>query len=511
MSRRPHVLAPAGLIVALGVTAAASCGDDDAPPPDATGTAGAGGVEPPGCDGCGGATPICVDEEECASSCPSGRVACHPGEEGEPTICCESGEQCCLAGVLGYPADRCHPESSPCPVLCPDGTTTCSDGQTCLLDAFTNTYSCVADCNSFRLCGSLCCPLGSQCVGGACQLADLSINSERVASSTQLLIRDFATNSCEMQEGCITADGKRTLLRFDLETPNTGAGNLHLGDPTLQSDLFTFSPCHAHFHFDTYASYRLLDSAMQVVATGHKQAFCLLDVNQWTAGSSPEPVYDCSFQGIQAGWSDVYTRGLDCQWVDVTDVPPGDYLLEVELNYLHLLGESDYTNNLAQVPVTIPTNSCPTGCTDIDPTCCGDDSCGLADNGSCDCSGVALSEADDCATCFGCIVDSSCPGGCTPVAGNSCCAAGDPCGAADNGVCDCEGTQAWDAEDCSSCASSDPECQAVDSCPDGCTPNDPMDPCCGPDDTCGYSGDGWCDCGGTLDWDFSDCFNCHCN
>ena len=37
--------------------------------------------------------------------------------------------------------------------------------------------------------------------------------------------------------------------------------------------------------------------------------------------------YDCSNQGIQAGWSDLYGNSLDCQWLDVTDVPPGDYFL----------------------------------------------------------------------------------------------------------------------------------------------------------------------------------------
>ena len=42
--------------------------------------------------------------------------------------------------------------------------------------------------------------------------------------------------------------------------------------------------------------------------------------------------YDCDFQGISQGWSDSYGSGLDCQWVDITGVPEGDYLLEIRIN-----------------------------------------------------------------------------------------------------------------------------------------------------------------------------------
>jgi hypothetical protein len=31
--------------------------------------------------------------------------------------------------------------------------------------------------------------------------------------------------------------------------------------------------------------------------------------------------YTCRFQGVQAGWVDEYLAGLDCQWIDITDVP----------------------------------------------------------------------------------------------------------------------------------------------------------------------------------------------
>ena len=153
----------------------------------------------------------------------------------------------------------------------------------------------------------------------------------------------------------MTAPGRRRLLRFDTTTPNVGAGDLHLGRPEDVGDIFTFSECHQHYHFDSYASYELLDDAGALMAPGHKQAFCLMDFEPWAPGIEwRDAKYNCSMQGIAVGWADTYDSYLDCQFIDITDVPEGDYLLRVNLNYQHLLAESDYTNNTTEVPVHIP-------------------------------------------------------------------------------------------------------------------------------------------------------------
>jgi hypothetical protein len=184
-------------------------------------------------------------------------------------------------------------------------------------------------------------------------LPDLTIDVPQVGASIEFDIDNFPQGSCALFEGCVGGTGFRNLLRFDLRTPNIGDGDLFLGDPNGNS-LFTYSPCHGHFHFNGYAKYRLLDMNMVEVASGHKQAFCLLDFEQWDSMAPNNAVYDCSYQGIQKGWADTYDSYLDCQWVDITGVPPGNYLLEIVLNEAHALGEKDYTNNSALVPVTIP-------------------------------------------------------------------------------------------------------------------------------------------------------------
>lgn len=36
----------------------------------------------------------------------------------------------------------------------------------------------------------------------------------------------------------------------------------------------------------------------------------------------------CS-QGLSPGCFDIYAANIDCQWIDITDVPPGNYVLKV--------------------------------------------------------------------------------------------------------------------------------------------------------------------------------------
>lgn len=357
--------------IACVAALAAAC-SADVQPVDGDGGAGSGGaVNGPGgggadgaggqggapfsCDQCAASNEVCVDGAACAATCPADRAACSLSTDpSDPPTCCEGDQQCCSATANGYTgADVCHPASEPCPIQCPDGVT-CGDGY-CALDAESMTYTCAADCNPDNVCGTLCCPLGSTCGDdGSCVLADLTIDAEQIVSSAHFETYDFQEGSCSFFEGCIGGLGERKLLRFDLRTPNIGDGDMLLGNPN-GNPIFEYSTCHDHYHFNGYANYRLLDLAMNEVATGHKQAFCLLDWEPYSPDASPNEKYHCGYQGIQKGWADTYVADLPCQWIDVTDnVPPGDYLIEVTLNIDHALGEKDYTNNQVVVPITIP-------------------------------------------------------------------------------------------------------------------------------------------------------------
>jgi hypothetical protein len=192
-------------------------------------------------------------------------------------------------------------------------------------------------------------------VGGQnTNLPDLSVFSDELQDSVLIETQNFGPDSCALVEGCINAAGSRKLLRFNTVTPNYGPGDVFLGDP-LGNPEFVFSACHNHYHFTEYADYRLLDMGGQIVARGHKQAFCLIDLWQPPGlGGDPRPQFPtCEFQGISAGWADVYDRSLDCQWIDITGVPAGHYILEVQINPAHIIKEHNYDNNVGRAEVDV--------------------------------------------------------------------------------------------------------------------------------------------------------------
>jgi hypothetical protein len=186
-------------------------------------------------------------------------------------------------------------------------------------------------------------------------LPDLGVDQNDLKNSVQITTQNFAADNCAVVEGCVDGTGARRLLRFNTTTPNYGPGDVFLGDPT-ESDTFVYSQCHDHYHFMEYADYRLLDMSGNIVARGHKQAFCLVDLWQpdGLRGRGDPQFVDCNFQGISAGWADVYHRGLDCQWIDITGVPSGRYVLEVQINPAHVIQEHNYSNNSARTEVTVP-------------------------------------------------------------------------------------------------------------------------------------------------------------
>ena len=176
---------------------------------------------------------------------------------------------------------------------------------------------------------------------------DLTIDEARVAESAFTETQVFLDTDCAVVEGCVNGAGERLLLRFDVATPNIGTADLVLGMPKKSPDLFEYSPCHGHYHFSGYAKYELL-SLSEVVVEGRKQAFCLEDFEKVDPNAG-KAKYTCSNQGISVGWQDVYRSSLDCQWLDITGVPPGMYELRVTINPERVLTEASYENNTASV------------------------------------------------------------------------------------------------------------------------------------------------------------------
>ena len=199
------------------------------------------------------------------------------------------------------------------------------------------------------VCGFSACAPGAPC-------PDLIIDQDDLRKSIVIGTRTFAPTDCAVVEGCIAQTGTRRLLRFDTATANVGTGDLVVGSP-MAGVCFEFSQCHQHYHFLGFSQYTLYQpDGTTVAAMGHKQSFCLDDVEQAPQAPGPQPdtLFSCQNQGIHVGWEDVYPNDIDCQWVDITGVPPGTYVLTVAINTAGYLPESNYENDSASTTVVIP-------------------------------------------------------------------------------------------------------------------------------------------------------------
>ena len=65
---------------------------------------------------------------------------------------------------------------------------------------------------------------------------------------------------------------------------------------------------------------------------------------------------------MTAGWADIYNIGIPCQWKDVTDTPPGSYVLRAFLNPDHILceGALQCDSNDQQIWDDTPFTTCAT-------------------------------------------------------------------------------------------------------------------------------------------------------
>lgn len=184
----------------------------------------------------------------------------------------------------------------------------------------------------------------------------------------------------------------RVLLRFDNQVNNIGQGPLELnadqiinrpvagqtvtvsqrvynsdGTSALRpAGTLTFhdSGTHHHWHFDNFALYNLRAVAPgggvgDIVRTGTKASFCLLDSRYYVfgfPGQPPLPVYGTNcypVSGISVGYGDLYDLTTDFQWIDVTGLPSGQYYLESIADPDNRLLETNEDNNVVRILINL--------------------------------------------------------------------------------------------------------------------------------------------------------------
>jgi hypothetical protein len=187
--------------------------------------------------------------------------------------------------------------------------------------------------------------------------ADLVVDPQRFASQMEIVDRFFTAAGCAIQEGAVGGTGYRRILRFDTVLMNSGDGDLILGDRSDPNnpfaEWFEFAPCHGHFHIRDFSVYELLNTDRTLVIAAHKQGFCMEDSIKYDGGKSNG--YNCEFQGITSGWGDWYFKQLTGQWIDITGVPEGDYIVRVTINMSGTFNEgSNRYPNVVETPIHVP-------------------------------------------------------------------------------------------------------------------------------------------------------------
>uniref|UniRef100_A0A4W4EUX9 Lysyl oxidase homolog n=1 Tax=Electrophorus electricus TaxID=8005 RepID=A0A4W4EUX9_ELEEL len=187
-------------------------------------------------------------------------------------------------------------------------------------------------------------------------LPDLVAEPYYIQSSTYVQRVPMYNLRCAAEENCLSSSAAyardydtRVLLRFPQRVKNQGTSDFL---PSRPRYAWEWHSCHNHFHsIAEFSHYDLLDASTQSrVAEGHKASFCLED-------TSCDPGYYRRYactshtQGLSPGCYDTYSADIDCQWIDITDVKPGKYVLKITVNPGFQVPESDFNNNIVRCDI----------------------------------------------------------------------------------------------------------------------------------------------------------------
>lgn len=129
---------------------------------------------------------------------------------------------------------------------------------------------------------------------------------------------------------------------------------------------YVLHPAHAHFHFVDFAVAALWQAdaggrrrGAAPLRSGRKAGFCLEDVYQYRGSTEARyvPPYACypnravggevsQVNGISVGWADVYDLATPGQYIEISGVPDGYYLLQITVDPDRRLREQRTADNV---------------------------------------------------------------------------------------------------------------------------------------------------------------------
>ncbi|XP_034109146.1 lysyl oxidase homolog 3B [Drosophila albomicans] len=187
---------------------------------------------------------------------------------------------------------------------------------------------------------------------------DLVVDYYEIEQTAHLEDRPMVLMQCAMEENCVSNEAyqiqrddphwryqTRRLLKFTAAAINAGNTDFR---PFKAKSQWEWHMCHMHYHsMEVFATFDIYDLQGQKVAQGHKASFCLEDSSCLPGVPRKYNCANFGDQGISVNCSDVYLYNLDCQWVDITELPRGSYVLKIAINPEFKVAEMSYDNNAA--------------------------------------------------------------------------------------------------------------------------------------------------------------------
>ena len=169
----------------------------------------------------------------------------------------------------------------------------------------------------------------------------------RMDSSDPIPTGVFPIKNGSVEEGCIT-EGRHKILQFATIANNIGDENLVIGRPEDRPDIYEEAQHmpNGWVTKEPLYKYTLTDESGQVVATGSKRAWCILD----------HSTFSCSNQGISVGDHDEYGTDQNCQFLSLDGVSNGNYSIEVIINPTQVFAEDNHNDNKVIKKISIQGN-----------------------------------------------------------------------------------------------------------------------------------------------------------
>jgi hypothetical protein len=174
---------------------------------------------------------------------------------------------------------------------------------------------------------------------------------------------------------------KVTQRLFTTNAGNSQESEKYLERPHIEESsggemIYVNADGHHHWHLQKVAKYSLWNSTKTAeFAPAQKVGFCLEDSEHVEKEKGPatavysdeappyrdfcqqyRPNATSVYEGISPGWRDLYRSDLAFQWVDVSNVLPGEYWLREDVNPLGVVKEEPGENQpaYAKTPTIIP-------------------------------------------------------------------------------------------------------------------------------------------------------------